>query len=206
MAPYTMTAAPLALLVALLSTFVLSALASPFLPLPTQFSQLKHAPLAPVDLARRQDEQPVFPDQPPSCPICEQNFGSIDSCAQAAPVFANFSMIIFNPGAFIDVIKCACADTFQSAYPQCVDCFIQTNQTQFLNSSDLPGVLKGIHNICALESTLLGGVATADGEVTPTTSLNVPKATDTTNSASPLSGSWLAVASAAILSALAVLL
>jgi len=29
--------------------------------------------------------------------------------------------IIFNPGAFIDIIKCACTDTFQSAYPQCAD-------------------------------------------------------------------------------------
>jgi len=42
---------------------------------------------------------------------------------------------------FIDVIQCACTDTFQSAYPQCVDCFTQTNQTAFLvpqNGQSLP--------------------------------------------------------------------
>ncbi|KAI0772437.1 hypothetical protein BD413DRAFT_436962, partial [Trametes elegans] len=146
-----------------------------------------------VDLARRQDAQPDFPEQPPSCPICEQNFGSIDSCAQAAPVLANFSMVIFNPGAFLDVIKCACADTFQSAYPQCVDCFTQTNQTQFLNSENLPSVVEGIRNVCALESTLLGGAATADGEFTPSATSTVPQATNPANAAIPLSRSWAAM-------------
>ncbi|CDO68759.1 hypothetical protein BN946_scf184989.g25 [Trametes cinnabarina] len=232
------------------------ALAKPLLLLPSEFSYLAHVHGSPAipEITPRQDGQPVFPDQPPSCPICEQNYGSIDSCAQAAPVLANFSMVstlrgeltegntdtdmagaiqvIFNPGAFIDVIKCACADTFQSgewykkgrtivfilkcramsAYPQCVDwyvhgffaygsclilvrmhSFIQTNQTQFLNSSNLPGVVDGIRKICALESSLLGGVATADGEVTPTTSLNVPKATGTANGDILISASFLSV-------------
>ncbi|KAF8889125.1 hypothetical protein BD779DRAFT_420511 [Infundibulicybe gibba] len=81
-------------------------------------------------LQRRTD--PVFPDSPPSCPICAQDYPGINSCAQAAPVLANFSMIIFNPGAFLDIIKCACTDTFQSAFPQCVDCFIKTNQSDVL--------------------------------------------------------------------------
>ena len=40
--------------------------------------------------------------------------------------------MIYEPTRFIDVIQCACTDTFQSAYPQCVDCFTQTNQTAFL--------------------------------------------------------------------------
>ena len=76
---------------------------------------------------------PYFPNDPPSCPICAQNYDGISSCAQAAPVLANASMvrsvfalvpitqadvyraqILFNPGAFIDVIKCACTDSFQS--------------------------------------------------------------------------------------------
>ncbi len=84
MAPYTTS---LALLITLLASCVLSALASPFLPVPTQLSQLTR-------VARRQDDaQPTFPDEPPSCPICEQNFASIDSCAQVAPVLANFSMV-----------------------------------------------------------------------------------------------------------------
>jgi len=119
---------------------------------------------------------PDFPSDIPSCVQCEANYSNIDSCAEAAPVLANFSMIIFNPGAFISIIECACGDTFQSAYPQCVDCFEQTNQTSFLNasSSDLPGIITGIRNICALESTLLGGAASADGEVTPTSSAAAP--------------------------------
>ncbi len=138
------------------------------------------------------------------------------------------SQINFNPGAFIDVIKCACTDTFQSAYPQCVDwyvpsvdphmhtsrpdhsvlnSFIQTNQTSFLDSDskNLPAVLDGMHKICALASTLLGGVATADGEVTPTSSLAAPTATST-NGASPLASTWFVSVVAVLLSVVAALL
>ncbi|KAJ3526860.1 hypothetical protein NM688_g8208 [Phlebia brevispora] len=141
--------------------------------------------LSPSDSYLQRRTDPQFPAQPPSCPICAQNYSSISSCAQAAPVMANFSMIIFNPGAFIDVIKCACTDTFQSVYPQCVDCFEQTNQTAYLNTSqaNLPSVLSGMQSICAIASTLLGGVATADGEVTPTSSLAVPSPTASTSAA-----------------------
>lgn len=46
------------------------------------------------------------------------------------------SQMIYNPTRFIEVIQCACTDTFQSAYPQCVDCFTQTNQTAFLAPQD----------------------------------------------------------------------
>ncbi|KAI0698203.1 hypothetical protein C8T65DRAFT_661056 [Cerioporus squamosus] len=213
MARYSSLAVFLALL-SFWSSSILSAFASPFLPLPTQFRYLNDfAPVSPrgepgLALASRTDGdsgEPQFPDQPPSCPICAENFDSIDSCAQAAPVLQNFSMIIFNPGAFIDVIKCACADTFQSTYPQCVDCFIQTNQTQYLNSSDLPAVVDGMRKICALESTLLGGVATADGEVTPTSS--IPVATPTSsNAAVPLPSLWNACVVAVIFSVSAALL
>lgn len=35
-----------------------------------------------------------------------------------------------NPAAWYAVIKCGCADVFQAAYPQCVDCFVQTNQCE----------------------------------------------------------------------------
>ncbi|TFK48201.1 hypothetical protein OE88DRAFT_556213 [Heliocybe sulcata] len=128
-------------------------------------------------------EQPYFPSDPPSCPICEANYSQISSCAQAAPVLANFSMIIFNPGAFVDVIKCACTDTFQSVFPQCVDCFTQTNQTDVLNTPDLPSVVSGMRNVCALASTLLGNVSGVDGETTPTSSSAAPTAT--ASSASP---------------------
>lgn len=45
-------------------------------------------------------------------------------CHKAKLYLANLNgtvQIIFNPGAFIDVIKCACVDTFQAVFPQCVD-------------------------------------------------------------------------------------
>lgn len=116
-----------------------------------------------ANLVRRTD--PTFPPDPPSCPICQQNYDKISNCAQAAPVLANFSSIIFNPGAFINVIQCACTETFQSVFPQCVDCFVRTNQTQVLNSPDLPSVVTGMRQVCALSSTLLGGVASVNGEL-----------------------------------------
>ncbi|KIJ34558.1 hypothetical protein M422DRAFT_181935, partial [Sphaerobolus stellatus SS14] len=74
--------------------------------------------------------------------------------------------IIFNPAGFVAVIECSCTDTFQSAYPQCVDCFQQTNQTDVLvnDTASLPSILKGIQSICAISSTLLGNVTGADGE------------------------------------------
>jgi hypothetical protein len=31
------------------------------------------------------------------------------------------AQIIYNPGAFIDVIQCSCTETFSAAFPQCVD-------------------------------------------------------------------------------------
>ncbi|PPQ95777.1 hypothetical protein CVT26_015917 [Gymnopilus dilepis] len=75
-------------------------------------------------------------------------------------------MVIFNPGAFIDVLKCACADTFQSVFPQCVDCFIKTNQSDVLDTSSLPSLVGDIKNICGLESALLGNVSGADASLT----------------------------------------
>ncbi|EPQ55926.1 hypothetical protein GLOTRDRAFT_76143 [Gloeophyllum trabeum ATCC 11539] len=125
-----------------------------------------------VPLFARTD--PYFPADPTSCPICEAQYSQISSCAQAAPVLANFTMVIFNPGAFIDVIKCACTDTFQSVFPQCVDCFTKTNQTDVLNTPDLPAVVSGMRNVCALESTLLGNVSNVDGETTPSSSAPAP--------------------------------
>ncbi|THV03514.1 hypothetical protein K435DRAFT_774907 [Dendrothele bispora CBS 962.96] len=126
---------------------------------------------------------PTFPPDPPSCPICQQNYDRISNCAEAAPVLANFTEIIFNPGAFINVIQCACTETFQSVFPQCVDCFVNTNQTQVLDSPDLPSIVSGMRQVCALESTLLGGVASANGEL-PSTAVVSPTPTPTSNSAS----------------------
>jgi len=121
-----------------------------------------------IALERRTD--PYFPDTPASCPICQKDYASINSCAQAAPVLANFTMIIFNPGAFIDVIKCACAETFQAVFPQCVDCFIRTGQQNVLNNTNLPSIVSDIRNICALQSTLLGNVTDTNSNPPPTSS------------------------------------
>ncbi|RXW16854.1 hypothetical protein EST38_g9002 [Candolleomyces aberdarensis] len=88
-----------------------------------------------------------------------QDYDSIRSCAEAAPVFENFTNVIFNPGAFIDTIQCACADTFKAVFPQCVDCsFIQTGQEEVIMGHDLPTVVEGIRRVCAVSSSLLGNV------------------------------------------------
>ncbi|PBK69361.1 hypothetical protein ARMSODRAFT_886342, partial [Armillaria solidipes] len=111
------------------------------------------------------------------------NYASIQNCAEAAPVLANFSMIIFNPGAFVDVIQCACTETFQSVFPQCVDCFQATNQTDILEGNDLPSIVSGMRKICALESTLLGNVSESNGEVTASASSTSSASTSTSSSA-----------------------
>ena len=92
------SAAPFAVFFVFLSLWsstILSALASPYLPVP-RIGQIppRRLGFAPdLGAQKRQDDQPQFPAQPPSCPICEQNFANIDSCAQAAPVLQNFSMV-----------------------------------------------------------------------------------------------------------------
>jgi len=121
---------------------------------------------------------PYFPPTPPSCPICEADYPNINSCAQACPVLANFSMVIFNPGAFISVLQCACTDTFRAAFPQCVDCFGQTNQTWVLgDDASLPAVVNNLRDLCAFASTLFGNVSGVDSEVPTPTSSPTPTAT-----------------------------
>jgi hypothetical protein len=115
--------------------------------------------------AAKRTTQPYFPDDPPSCPKCEEHYSELDSCAQAAPVLANVSMILFNPGAFIDVIQCACTVTFEAVFPQCVDCFQRTDQNDVIDCPDLNAVVKGMRDVCAVAGTLLGGVASANGEL-----------------------------------------
>lgn len=51
---------------------------------------------------------------------------------EASSVFQNASSIFNSPWSYISVIKCACTDTFQAVYPQCVQCFQMTNQCQYL--------------------------------------------------------------------------
>ena len=81
--------------------------------------------------------QPDLNNAVPSCAVCRPQWPSISSCAAASSVFKDASQIMWsvmlrattltrrNPLLFVSVIKCACIDTFRSAYVQCVDCFIQ---------------------------------------------------------------------------------
>ena len=76
----------LAISFALLS-FLFSALASPVLPVATPLTGRSPTRVA------RQTAEPTFPSDIASCPICEQNYANINSCAQAAPVLQNFTMV-----------------------------------------------------------------------------------------------------------------
>lgn len=67
----------------------------------------------------------------------------------------------------------------------CVYSFIQTNQSDVLDTPNLPNVVDGMRKICALESTLLGNVSETDGETTPTSSSSAATATGSSNHASP---------------------
>jgi len=76
------------------------------------------------------------------------------------------------------VIECACTNTFQSAYPQCVDCFEQTNQTCFLEppSGNLSSVITGMRQICALGSSIFGHVGSVNSELPGQTPITVASA------------------------------
>ncbi|EAU87790.1 hypothetical protein CC1G_09409 [Coprinopsis cinerea okayama7 len=74
---------------------------------------------------------------------------------------------MFNPGAFVDVIQCACADTFKAVFPQCVDCFLRTGQERVIMGEDLPSVVEGIRRICAVASTLVGNVTDSNNAPPP---------------------------------------
>lgn len=143
----------------------------------------------------RQTLQPYFPDTPASCPICASGYPSISTCAEAAPVLANFSSVIFNPGVFISVIKCSCTDTFQYVFPQCADCFEKTNQTAVLDTPNLPLLVNNIRQLCSFASSLLGNASNANGETTPSQSGPASSATGTSaSSTAPPSNlpSWMA--------------
>ncbi|KDQ08909.1 hypothetical protein BOTBODRAFT_138257 [Botryobasidium botryosum FD-172 SS1] len=113
--------------------------------------------------------EPVFPSQPPSCPICQASYPSISHCAEASDAFTDPSQILLDPQAFISVIECSCTDTFQSVFPQCVDCFIQTNQSGVLTpTQNLPSIVTGMRSICVLGSAILGNVSASEQNHTTT--------------------------------------
>jgi len=117
-----------------------------------------------------------FPDNPPSCKLCEKDYPNIQTCANASIVLSDPGAIILAPLQFINVLNCACTTTFQAAYPQCVDCFTQTNQTAFLlpKNGNLSSVVAGMYQICAMLSTLLGGVASKNSQLPGQTPVTVP--------------------------------
>jgi len=144
----------------------------------------------PLWVVARQTQQPYFPDTPASCPICAQGYPSINSCAQASTVLANVTSVLFNPGGFIDVIKCSCTDTFQSVFPQCVDCFEQTNQTDVLDTPNLPSLVNSIREVCAFASSILGNVSNSNGETTPTVTGTTTTTAATSTSTSGAAPIW----------------
>ncbi|TFK99947.1 hypothetical protein BDV98DRAFT_570478 [Pterulicium gracile] len=160
---FTSSALPLLALSTLTSAFVLPAA------IPGAIQRISKAArgISGANLEKR-TTPPYFPAEPASCPKCEAEYWSLDACAQAAPVLANVSMVLFNPSAFVDAIQCACTETFQDVFPQCVDCFQRTNQTDVLDTPDLGSVLSGMREICALASTLFGNVASDNGELSQT--------------------------------------
>lgn len=87
----------------------------------------------------------------------------------AAAVFANATDIFSNAVGYLNVIKCACTDTFQAVYPQCLDCFQHTDQCYYLGTdpkgTGAGSIVTNIRNICGLGSALLGGVASANNNV-----------------------------------------
>lgn len=128
--------------------------------------------------SKRQDSPPVplsslgppsFPSSIPSCPKCESQYSSLSSCMGASAVFANATSLFNNPIAYINVIKCACTDTFQAVYPQCLDCFQRTDQCYYLGTdpqgTGAGNVVSNLRNICGLGSALLGGVASANSDI-----------------------------------------
>lgn len=148
-------------------------------PSPVERSDVPSVPLSQLG-------PPSFPAQYPSCYNCQQKYSSLSSCMEAASVFQNATSIFNSPLSYIAVIKCACTDTFQAVYPQCVQCFQMTDQCYYLGTdpkgTGAPEIVTNIRQICAFGSSLLGGADKAnypDNNNTFTPSV-VPAYTDVT--------------------------
>ncbi|CAO1626401.1 unnamed protein product [Sympodiomycopsis kandeliae] len=109
---------------------------------------------------------PTFPANIASCQKCEPNYPKISSCALASSAFQNGTTIFSDPTKYYSIIKCACVDTFQNSYPQCLDCFQHTDQCYYLGTdpkgTQAPAIITNMRQICALGSSLLGGVASTN--------------------------------------------
>ncbi|CAO1620753.1 unnamed protein product [Parajaminaea phylloscopi] len=133
-------------------------------------------PVRPPTSVLQRDEQPpvptsqlpypTFPAQYASCPKCQADYWKISSCAQASSAFQNDTTIFSDPTKYYSIIKCACTDTFQAVYPQCLDCFQHTDQCWYLGTdpkgTGAPAIVSNMRSICALGSALLGKVASTN--------------------------------------------
>lgn len=129
------------------------------IPSPVERSDVPSVPLSQLG-------PPSFPAQYPSCYNCQQKYSSLSSCMEATSVFQNATSIFNSPWSYIAVIKCACTDTFQAVYPQCVQCFQMTDQCYYLGTdpkgTGAPEMVTNIRQICAFGSSLLGGAEKAN--------------------------------------------
>ncbi|KAJ7756339.1 hypothetical protein B0H16DRAFT_1721934 [Mycena metata] len=171
-------------------------------PAPASFGELS--------LQRRDDTpEPQFPSSPATCGQCQQasmqNYDNIKLCMSLVPIMANSSTVIANPGSFIDVLTCGCTEPFKSTFPECVDCFENTNQDAVLNITDVDAVTQGLAKVCALEGAIFGigdsSSSTTSSATTATTTTTAATSTSSTSSGGvlriPLSG--LAFAAMAVL-------
>jgi hypothetical protein len=149
-------------------------------------------PFSDLSLRLRTDsDEPQFPASPASCGLCQQNYDSIKLCISVVPIMVNFTTVIENPGSFVNVISCACGDQFKTTFPQCIDCFEQTDQESFLNMPDPDAVIEGTNKVCALENAVFGSGSTSSiepvGGFTDTQSSTTATSTPTSDSTSSAS-------------------
>ncbi|KAJ7161054.1 hypothetical protein C8R46DRAFT_1106369 [Mycena filopes] len=160
-------------------------------------------PLGTTSVWSRDDTpEPQFPSSPASCGQCQQNYDNIKLCMSLVPIMADSSTIIKNPSDFIAVLTCSCTEPFKSTFPECVDCFQNTNQDAVLNITDTDAVMQGLTKVCALEGALFGigtssSTTAANTDPAPTTDATTPTSTPSSGALLrvPLTGLILAAVS-----------
>ncbi|CAI2174705.1 14867_t:CDS:2 [Funneliformis geosporum] len=111
---------------------------------------------------------PYFDPNIPSCVACEKEYPSIDSCTESNEIFQNASSVLFDPLQFVNAIRCACADTFLSVYPLCIECFRRTGQPDTLLNTEVPPTIETIRGVCQTISATNGNASNYDATATMT--------------------------------------
>jgi hypothetical protein len=96
----------------------------------------------------QQPTQPYFDPSIPSCVACEKDYGKLNSCSASWQTFRSLSDAIMNPVGFIDVVKCACGDSFRRVYSLCIECFAKTGQTNTVFNTNVPPSVEDIRSMC----------------------------------------------------------